>query len=213
MLFRLFVVAALAGVTSAAECEWHSAPPPPTPCTSGDNSCYVHNHDGYCDDGGPGSQFNACSLGTDCSDCGGSRRSLEEYQPSAEALEKFKILLTTGVKMNGAHPSEVPANKMRRRLDYYGCDLENTRSVDCGGFMKNSDCQETYSFLGYDFNHCCAESDGDCCEVNVGAVVGVSVGAAVGLALIIFAIIACCCMSCCKCCPCNKYNKKNVSPS
>ncbi len=26
--------------------------------------------DGYCDDGGPGSQFSICGLGTDCADCG-----------------------------------------------------------------------------------------------------------------------------------------------
>ena len=26
--------------------------------------------DGACDDGGPGSQFSVCELGTDCTDCG-----------------------------------------------------------------------------------------------------------------------------------------------
>ena len=27
--------------------------------------------DNKCDDGGPGSEFEICTLGTDCSDCGG----------------------------------------------------------------------------------------------------------------------------------------------
>jgi len=33
------------------------------------NTC-PWNNDGYCDDGGPGSQYAFCALGTDCSDCG-----------------------------------------------------------------------------------------------------------------------------------------------
>ena len=28
------------------------------------------SNDGYCDDGGPGSDYSYCSLGTDCADCG-----------------------------------------------------------------------------------------------------------------------------------------------
>ena len=43
-------------------------PPPPAPqfCT---DSCYYAS-DSSCDDGGVGSQFAYCALGTDCSDCG-----------------------------------------------------------------------------------------------------------------------------------------------
>ena len=35
-------------------------------------SCYSNAgaSDGYCDDGGPGSQYSLCELGTDCADCG-----------------------------------------------------------------------------------------------------------------------------------------------
>ena len=33
------------------------------------NSCREAS-DGYCDDGGPGSQYNLCDCGTDCNDCG-----------------------------------------------------------------------------------------------------------------------------------------------
>ena len=44
----------------------HSPPPPPGQCS---NTCgYANDFD--CDDGGPGAEFTACSLGTDCSNCG-----------------------------------------------------------------------------------------------------------------------------------------------
>jgi len=39
-----------------------------TPGTCG-YTCTYHN-DGDCDDGGPGSQYSLCALGTDCADCG-----------------------------------------------------------------------------------------------------------------------------------------------
>ncbi|XP_077984199.1 uncharacterized protein LOC144438866 isoform X2 [Glandiceps talaboti] len=34
------------------------------------DDCSPFNNDGDCDDGGPGFDFNLCSLGSDCSDCG-----------------------------------------------------------------------------------------------------------------------------------------------
>ena len=57
----------------------HSAPPPAAPpvgapeCISRcDNTCQ-HGSDADCDDGGPGSEYAACALGTDCDDCGPTR--------------------------------------------------------------------------------------------------------------------------------------------
>lgn len=41
-------------------------PPPPTSCS---NTCSYRN-DGDCDDGGPGSDYSLCALGTDTADCG-----------------------------------------------------------------------------------------------------------------------------------------------
>ena len=38
----------------------------PTLCT---NTC-TWGGDGACDDGGPGSSYSLCALGTDCTDCG-----------------------------------------------------------------------------------------------------------------------------------------------
>ena len=43
--------------------------PPPSPPPECDNTC-VFGSDGDCDDGGPGSNYDFCLLGTDCTDCG-----------------------------------------------------------------------------------------------------------------------------------------------
>ena len=46
------------------------------------NDCR-YKDDGDCDDGGPGSEFNWCAFGSDCSDCGTSKeRGLPSYDPS-----------------------------------------------------------------------------------------------------------------------------------
>jgi hypothetical protein len=44
-------------------------PTPDPPGTSCSNECQFAG-DGACDDGGPGSEFDLCPLGTDCDDCG-----------------------------------------------------------------------------------------------------------------------------------------------
>ena len=49
------------------------ASPPPASGTLCNDLCVgfpTYASDGFCDDGGPGSEFNACTYGTDCSDCG-----------------------------------------------------------------------------------------------------------------------------------------------
>ncbi len=45
------------------------------------NSCIDWASDLYCDDGGPGSEYDLCSLGSDCADCG-SRRQRPSPSPS-----------------------------------------------------------------------------------------------------------------------------------
>jgi len=52
-------------------------PPGAWLCTNG---CYAAS-DGDCDDGGPGTEYSACSLGTDCDDCG-LREALPPVPPS-----------------------------------------------------------------------------------------------------------------------------------
>ena len=52
----------------------YTAPPPPSCLCS--NECLgqpLFAVDGFCDDGGAGSSYNECALGTDCDDCGGPR--------------------------------------------------------------------------------------------------------------------------------------------
>jgi len=44
--------------------------PPPAPATCVDSPGCPHLNDGDCDDGGPGSDYDICDYGTDCSDCG-----------------------------------------------------------------------------------------------------------------------------------------------
>ena len=59
---------ALAVVTAVAD----SGPITPASCTCS-NTCTSHG-DQSCDDGGPGSNYSVCALGTDCADCGPSAR-------------------------------------------------------------------------------------------------------------------------------------------
>ncbi|KAL1529573.1 hypothetical protein AB1Y20_000517 [Prymnesium parvum] len=42
--------------------------PPAVPSSCCMDSC-SHAHDGFCDDGGVGSDYSECSIGADCSDC------------------------------------------------------------------------------------------------------------------------------------------------
>lgn len=61
--------------TDCADCGTRSggssAPSPPAGVSTGNctNTCEFAR-DGICDDGGPGSEFSDCTLGTDCDDCG-----------------------------------------------------------------------------------------------------------------------------------------------
>ena len=60
------------GTCDAAASGWVTAPPA-SPLATGDGSCtddcYLPD-DGICDDGGPGSDWAICTLGSDCADCG-----------------------------------------------------------------------------------------------------------------------------------------------
>ena len=71
--------AAMAEATTSSVCEWHGTIYP-TPVDCGE-SCEYSN-DGNCDDGGLGAEFDGCSLGTDCNDCGS--RVGHEHPPNAD---------------------------------------------------------------------------------------------------------------------------------
>eukprot|EP00966_Prymnesium_polylepis_P217420 5032093-Prymnesium_polylepis.1 len=58
--------------TDCDDCGVRIAPPPP-PAAQGHASCTEacqYAMDGFCDDGGGGSQYSDCYLGSDCTDCG-----------------------------------------------------------------------------------------------------------------------------------------------
>lgn len=55
-------------------------------------------HDGYCDDGGPGSDYSGCSLGTDCDDCGSrdaSSNGVPSEGPSTQPSDTGPSLYST----------------------------------------------------------------------------------------------------------------------
>ena len=56
------------------------SPPPSAPGCLCRNSCVEVAFDGFCDDGGPGSESDFCDFGTDCADCG-QPRCLPSPQP------------------------------------------------------------------------------------------------------------------------------------
>jgi hypothetical protein len=64
-------------------------PPPPFPpyvfveCGANDDNSCNYAEDGDCDDGGLGSEFTLCTLGTDCEDCGGMEGRFVSRPPGA----------------------------------------------------------------------------------------------------------------------------------
>jgi len=68
------------------------------------NTC-AHSRDGDCDDGGAGSEWSLCAVGTDCSDC--PTRHFGYLHSEAEAIEQqaFPSLREQKVAKMGAHRS------------------------------------------------------------------------------------------------------------
>ena len=166
--------------------------------------------DGDCDDGGPGSDFSICALGTDITDCG--RRLEAERDESLYAITADRRLSeSSGTCPDGGCT----------------CPLNNiyvSENNDCGAFMKKSVCWKDESeYVGgfwltlVSSSHseiCCGDSSDDCCEPDAGLITGVATGLAVGLCAIIGASVLCCIfLPCCKCCPCNREKKRNVHVS
>eukprot|EP00966_Prymnesium_polylepis_P053948 1247070-Prymnesium_polylepis.1 len=92
------VAVAAAAVASRCTFEGQSiAPPPPPSGPAGEvtcrceETCFNAPVDGYCDDGGPGSEYSVCALGSDCADCGTRAAPLEIF--GAAAGENYTMLL------------------------------------------------------------------------------------------------------------------------
>ena len=83
--------------------------PPTTPGATCSNACIgtpSFAHDGYCDDGGLGSEYNSCQMGTDCDDCGvrSDLTTLAAQPPSFPPLISSLTTTTT----SGATPTTEP---------------------------------------------------------------------------------------------------------
>ena len=59
------------------------------------DGCY-HTSDGFCDDGGPGSEYSDCALGHDCTDCGDSERAPSPPAPCVDACFYGRVAVAMG---------------------------------------------------------------------------------------------------------------------
>ena len=197
----------------SGKCAWESASPPSPPalCINVDDSCSMHTEDAMCDDGGPGSMFSLCAIGTDCVDC--NLRGARRLQVPAETQRDLRWFT------NWLSPAKISQLNVtnKRRLEEYEkgstCNLFAIHSGSCGVFQKETDCWgklPEFSFLFDDDKICCSDNDGDdCCDPDGAAIGGVITGIVVLITLIIGAIIACSMLlQCCACCPCNKHRKR-----
>ena len=183
----------------AATCRWEAPPP-----------CGVAE-DGDCDDGGPGSEYSFCALGTDITDCGPRRLEMKADESFLAVTAERRLSESTGT---------CPDNDCT-------CPLANiyiSEDNDCGAFYKKSECWKDSSEYAGGFwvslisssatEICCGDSSGDCCEPDSDLITIVATVGFILLCAIIGGFVLCCVfLPCCKCCPCNKKNKKGATPS
>ena len=62
-----------------------------------ENTCSHAPRDDYCDDGGPGSDYAGCALGTDCADCGSRGGGEEDFElePDEMGLEAYQTVMSS----------------------------------------------------------------------------------------------------------------------
>lgn len=128
--------------------------PCPLGCSSSEGCSYLcsdgcqYKSDGACDDGGSGSEYSDCSLGTDCSDCGSRPPpSLTEPPPS---LPDCGGTIAAG---DSCKTSSLCGNTCNYAYDN-DCD-------DGGPGSEYSECA-----LGSDCHDCGARVGGQCTDVN-----------------------------------------------
>jgi len=89
-------------VFSKLPCPYQPPSPPLAPGALCSNTCDFRS-DGSCDDGGDGSSFGYCELGTDCDDCG------SRTAPPPPPLSSAPMAPATTVATERASPSATPA--------------------------------------------------------------------------------------------------------
>ena len=111
----------------------------PVLCT---NTCN-YDADGDCDDGGVGSNYDACSYGTDCADCDGRRPDFDSCtydwtQNAALSGYNHRTLLDVSVEDCKVACCQT---EWCVTFDYHKntnkCDLSRTRAEDVGGLSTN----------------------------------------------------------------------------
>ncbi|MBU0673011.1 MAG: thrombospondin type 3 repeat-containing protein [Proteobacteria bacterium] len=93
--------------------------------------------DGVCDDGGDGSAYDVCELGSDCSDCGG--RILDDSPPVDSGSNP--AVACTGSGASGTYPTD-PFNGLQLTYSVQGACLQNPE--DSEGFTMS----RTYEIAG-----------------------------------------------------------------
>ena len=128
-------------------------PPPPRPPRPGGlarcrNTCYRSNNfpsnspyasDGDCDDGGPGSEFSICPIGTDCIDCGPRAISLLTPPPPSPSPPPPRP----------PRPPTGPGGNYTQCLN--SCPYANDRDCDDGGPGSE---YINFCYLGTDCDDC-----------------------------------------------------------
>lgn len=104
--------------------------PPPTPsgglCT---NTCLYAN-DGDCDDGGPGSDYDLCSYGSDCGDCGARSGSNPGPTPGPgpnPGPSTATMMVYTNHRDTGGHIDVSVGGRSERLTRYY----TGSGTLDC----------------------------------------------------------------------------------
>ena len=132
------------------------------------NSC-ASAVDGECDDGGPGAEFDVCTLGTDAVDCG-SRSGRRLSEPARPKPTFMNAISTTGRVSN--------SRELEESGDYTSgatCLERNMYTGSCGFTWKKTKCWEG--------GVCCVDDEDACCIEDMQMRIGIVVGAGVGLLL------------------------------
>ena len=120
------------------------------------NTC-EHAHDGDCDDGGPGSDYDLCDYGTDCADCG-------ERPP----VENNRIICTNSCR----HANDGDCDDGGPGSDYDLCDY-GTDCSDCGPRPAQQESDDSGSSNSNSemicTNTCQHANDGDCDDGGPGS--------------------------------------------
>jgi len=122
------------------------------------NTC-EYASDGACDDGGPGSEFAACGVGSDCSDCGSSSSSTTT-STSASSAASFATTASSSACSNSCeHASDGACDDGGPGSEFAACGIGDD-CADCG--RANRPSAPAITPPPTCKNDCESANDGDC---------------------------------------------------